>query len=131
MPFLKFKLFIRKETTEVTPVQQIQYVTICLNVSNISHKKVLLRERKRHTSRRVASPGGSTYLGRGGGGYLLWLGGTYLGWGVPTLARRVPTLAGGTYPGQGYLPWPGVPTLAGEYLPWLGWGTPSYYVCGW
>ena len=62
--------------------------------------------------------GGGTYLARVYlpwlvGGYLPWLGttylggGTYLGWGVPTLAR-------------GYLPWPGVPTLGGGYLPWPG-----------
>ena len=42
-----------------------------------------------------------------------------LGWGYPTLARGVPTLAGGgTQLGQG------VPTLAGGgYLPWLEGGT--------
>ena len=42
------------------------------------NKTVLLRERKRHTARRVASTryavlgggGGGTYLGWGGGGYL-------------------------------------------------------------
>ena len=89
------------------------------------HKKVLLRERKRHTARCVANPWqGGTYLGQGGGvptlareeGYLPWPGGggTYLGWeeGVSTLAGGgVPTLAGGisTYLGQGE--W--VPTLAG------------------
>ena len=82
------------------------------------------------------------------GGYLPWLGSTYLGQGVPTLARGylpwlgVPTLAGrGTYLGHrgtclgwgyppwpgGYLPWLGVPTLAGRgtYLgqggTYLGW----------
>ena len=88
------------------------------------NKKVLLRERKRHTAHRVASPwwGGGTYLGRGGGG-------TYLGWGDPSLARGALTLAGG------YLPWlvvpiltrgvptlagGGVPTLAGRYLPLPG-----------
>ena len=57
-------------------------------------------------------------------GYLPWqgvptlAGGTYLGEGVPTLARGaggVPTLA------RGYLPWQGgVPTLAGGYLHWQG-----------
>ena len=53
------------------------------------NKKVLLRKRKRHTVRRVASPGG-TYLGyRGGGGHLPWPGGTHLGWEVPIVARMV------------------------------------------
>ena len=61
----------------------------------INNKKVLLRERKRHTAHHVASPWGDTYLG----------------WGVPTLVGG-PTLAGG------YLPWPG-----GTYLSWTGWGT--------
>ena len=56
-----------------------------------NNKKVLLRERKRHTARRVASVHCAD---------LPWLGG-------------VPTLAGGRGPG-GYLPWSGsVPTLAG------------------
>ena len=104
-----------------------------------ANKKVLLRERKRHTACRVPSThyavpvGGGTYLA---GGYLPWPGGTYPGWGwylswpggylpwlgVPTLAGRVPTLAGGYLPWPGgYLPWlGGVPTLAGGYLPWLG-----------
>ena len=95
------------------------------------NKKVLLRERKRHTARRVATPWGGTYLGCRGGtylgrGYLPWLRG-----GVPTLAGGgVPTLAGGggTYLGQGEgvptLPGGGVPTLARwrGYLPWLGEG---------
>ena len=60
-----------------------------------NNKKVLLREHKRHTARRVASPWGGTYLGWGvptlarGGTYLGW-GDTYLGWGVPTLARGTP-----------------------------------------
>ena len=42
-----------------------------------------------------------------GGGVPTLGGGTYLGWGVPILAREVNTLAGG------YLPWQGVPTLGG------------------
>ena len=76
------------------------------------NKKVLLRERKRHTPRCVASPWrGGTYLGRGGV--------TYLGWDVPILVRGEPTLAGG------YLPWLyGVPTLAGGGT-YLGQGVPS------
>ena len=45
-------------------------------------------------------------------GYLPWLGGTYLGQGVPTLAR-------------GYLPWLGVPTLAGGVPTLAGRDTPQ------
>ena len=59
-----------------------------------------------------------------GGGFLPWPGGTYLGWGIPTLAR-------GTYLSWGYLPWVGgyLPWPVG-YLPWLGgtylgWGAPT------
>ena len=62
-------------------------------------------------------------------GYLPWRGWgaggrTYLGWGVPTLARGVSTLAGG------YLPWSGgyPPWLGGIYHVWgtyLGWGVPT------
>ena len=68
------------------------------------HKTVLLRERKRHTARHVASPWGylswprgGTYLGQGG--YLPWWGkgGTYLGWGYLPWPR-------GTHPGQGIPP---------------------------
>ena len=74
--------------------------THCSQWSHSPNKKVLLREHKRHTAHRVASPGGKgTYLGQGG--YLPWWG--YLPW------QGVPTLAGG-----------GVPTLAKGYLPWLG-----------
>ena len=87
---------------------------------------------------------GGTYLGWGGTylgiplaeGYLPWLGGTYLG-------RGVPTLAGGTYlgvppvltwPEGTYLGWV-VPTLAGgrgTYLGWgyLPWGTPCPDLAG-
>ena len=60
---------------------------------------------------------GCTYLGVPPFPVLIWL-----GWGVPTLAGRVPTLGCPScpfpHPGQGgrvYLPW------TGEYLPW---GTP-------
>ena len=59
-------------------------------------RKSSLRVSKRHTSRRIASPGGGvptlaegvTYLDQGvptlARGYLPWPGGTYLGWGIPT-----------------------------------------------
>ena len=74
----------------------------------------------------VPAPPILTWLGEGvptlARGIPTLAGGTYLGWGiptlvrgVPTLARGIPTLAGGTYLGWGYLPWPG------GYLPW---GTP-------
>ena len=119
-----------------------------LVVQNVEgNKTVLLRERKRHTARRVARTG--WYLAWLGGGYpllpiLTWPGGTYLdwgwegvppswpGWGVPTLAREVPTLGvppswpgwgrGHTYLGQEdtYLGVPPCPDLAGGYLPWPG-----------
>ena len=96
-------------------------------MKSLVNKKVLLRERKRHTACRVASADGKggTYLGQGG--YLPWGTphpdlargrGTYLGWG-----------GGGTYLGQGggVLPW-GTPALTwpeggGTYLGWEGRGT--------
>ena len=46
------------------------------------NQKVLLRERKRHTTHRVASPWGVPTLA----------------WRVPTLAKGVPNLAGGVPP---------------------------------
>ena len=82
------------------------------------NKKVLLRKRKRHTTRRVAS---ACYAGLspdgGGGGYPIqsWMGGggstpSSPGWGIPH-----PVLGGGTL---GYLPvstwdltWTGVPPI--------------------
>ena len=69
---------------------------------NNFNKTVLLRKRKRHTARCVASTR-SVILGGGVGvptlvgGYLLWWGGTYSGggyllwWGVPTPGGGVPT----------------------------------------
>ena len=120
-----------------------------------SNEKVLLRERKRHTDRRVASTryavlvgggggvptlgGGVPTLGRGvptlGGGYLPW-GGTYPGWGVPTLGGGYLPWVGGYLPWVGgYLPWlggtypgRGVPTLGGGYLPWVGGTYPGWGV---
>ena len=84
--------------------------------------KVLLRERKRHTARRVASTRHAVPVGGGGGvptlvggylpwwwwgGYLPWwwgvptlVGGTYHGGGVPTMVVGVPTQVGGTYLGR-------------------------------
>ena len=95
------------------------------------NKKVLLRERKRHTNRRVASTpyavpvggGGGRYLPWVGGGYLPWVGCTYPGWGVPTLGGGYLPWVGGTYPGQGVqVPptWEGTPpiqTWEGRYPP--------------
>ena len=102
------------------------YLMCCNKMLN---KKVLLRERKRHTDRNVSStPYAVLYRG-----YLPWPEGdgvpTLAGGGVPTLARGrgVPTLAG-----EGYLPWPGrgrgtyLCWGGGErYLPWLGGGVPT------
>ena len=84
----------------------------CVQIFSVSsgNKKVLLRECKRHTARRIASTRYAVPMGGGGGTYPRQ-GGTYLGRVVPTLAGGVPTLAGGylhgrgdTYLGRGYLP---------------------------
>ena len=81
-------------------------------IQNTVNKEVLLRERKRHTACRVATPWG--YLPQRGG-YLPWLEG------VPTLNGRGTYLGlGGNYFGRGM-----VPTLARGYLPWLGHWPPS------
>ena len=111
----------------------------------IYNKKVLLRERKRHTAEGVPTLAGGRgnlpwgtprpdlargvpTLARGVPtlGYppiLTWLGGTYLGWGVPTLGYPpILTWLEGTYLGQvGYLPGQGryPPSPSG-----LGRGTP-------
>ena len=67
------------------------------DVNMYLNKKVLLRERKRHTAHCIASACYAVPVwGRGG---------TYSGGGVPTLVG-------------GYLSWWGVPTLVGGYLPW-------------
>ena len=96
----------------------------------LHHKKVLLRERKRHTARRVvsthctAAPRWIPTLAGGGGG----LGVPTLARGVPKLARGVstlatlagggvPTLAGGTYPGCGVPTLDRVGTSQGRYPP--------------
>ena len=56
-------------------------------VDTLAKKKILLRERKRHTTCRVASPRGGRYLPWGipsswpDQEYPPWPGGTYLGWG--------------------------------------------------
>ena len=88
-----YRLFLRK----------ISYAK-CISLQN---KKVLLRERKKHTARRVAS---ARYAALSNGGYPIqsWLG------------------EGGTpfSPGKG-----GTPSSPGRYPlppPDLGWGTPSH-----
>ena len=112
------------------------------------NKKVLLRERKRHTVRCVASARrkGGTYLGRGEGvsnldegrgTYLAW-GEGYLLWGTPhpdLAGGGVPTLDGGEVP---TLDGGGVPTLGNPSPPGVDRQTPmktvpsrpSYYVRG-
>ena len=109
-------------------------IVIGLGVVQCDHTKTPVKTQespvgncKRHTTRTIACPSISYPGERGEGGYLPWLGGTYLGlggtylgWGVPTLARGVPTLDWGEYPPwRGVLPW-GTPQpgLAGGYLPW-------------
>ena len=78
----------------------------------INKKKVLLRERKRHTGRSVASihcaGGEGAYLDYGGGvlilarGYLPWPGGTYLVWGR---GATCPSTHCAVLSPGGYLPW--------------------------
>ena len=86
--------------------------TCIMKNGKILNKKVLLRERKRHTTRRVASAamlGGVGYPVPGLGGYPI----PGLG-GVPH-PRGVPSPRSGGYP----IPGPG-----GVPHPDLGWGTP-------
>ena len=87
-----------------------------------NNKKVLLRERKRHTARRVASPGSGYLPWLGAGGYPPWPGGTYPPWlaGV-YLGGGYPPWLGGTYLGQGCTRH----TPGKHYLPAFRWK------CGW
>ena len=121
----------------------LQILQIIQNL--IKNKKVLLRERKKHTVRRVASARGG---GEGGvcGGYLPWSGRTYLR--VPPILTWLegtylgvppphPDPAGGrgyiSWMGRGYLPWGtniltwpgGVPTYLGQGGTYLGVPPPS------
>ena len=94
-------------------VFQVLYYSRKLKEKLILNKKVLLRERKRHTARHAASHrGGGTYLGQGdtylGWGYLPWLWGTppWLGGYPPWPKGEVPTLAGGgVHPPQVWPDW--------------------------
>ena len=93
----------------------------------MKNKKVLLRERKRHTARRVAS---THYAALSNpdlvrGGYPIQ---TELGWGTlpPEMGYPLawdgvppPLEMGNPRPGMGYPPRPGM-----GYPPKLGWGTP-------
>ena len=100
----------------------VEFSTYCYiklqNLEKAPNKKVLLCEYKRHTTCHVASARAGTYLGQVGVpilGYplpLSWCGqgkgGTYLGWGVPTMGYPSPSqvrMRGG------------VPTLAKVPLP--------------
>ena len=89
------------------------------------NKKVLLRERKRHTARRIASAHPAAVLAGGGGGEYPW----------PVLAGGGGTSVLSWLGGTQVLSWPGEypsPVLAGgkgtPVLSWLGvslsWGTP-------
>ena len=100
---------------------------LSIKVDSINNNKVLLRERKRHTARPVASPwpggGGVSTFGGGGATYLGRRRGTYLGWGVPALAGGYLPWLEGTYLGRGgggVLALARVPILAGVYLLRLG-----------
>ena len=110
---IKFIRFLFSRTCfviEKEKTRMLASIVSHLYLVSFSKKKVLLRERKRHTAHRVASPW------RGGGGecYLPWPGGTYLGQGVSTLAGLYLPWQGGTYLGRGVLTLSrGVPTLAG------------------
>ena len=93
---------IQRSLSQILVVQRIlvfdtslknKPVVVKLPINLKSNKTVLLRERKRHTARRVASTRHAVLAGGGGGGVpTLVGGGTYPGGG------------GGTYPGGGYLP---------------------------
>ena len=92
-------------------------------ISNCANKKVLLRERKRHTARRVAS---ACYAGEGGFSIQSWWGG---GGGTPSShggGYPIQVMVGGTPSshGGGTPSTPHHPDLAG------GRGGPSYYVRG-
>ena len=124
----------------------VYYIYHCFSLfsgEKILNKKVLLRERKRHTDRGVSSTtsaalswgGGGSYLGRGGVHTLDGGRGTYIAWGY---VSPWPDMAGGTYIQLGggregkYLGW-GTPhpDLAGgeRYLPSTG-GRGTYLGCG-
>ena len=100
LPFLKFTT-----NTHITSRFLCIFSLVMSDMRNTKrrlNKKVLLRERKRHTDRGVSSTPSAVLSG---------------GRGVPTLAGGVPTLAGG------YLPWPWGTYLGrrgGGYLPWPG-----------
>ena len=81
------------------------------------HKKVLLRERKRHTARRVAS---ARYATLGGGGTPS----SHGGWGVPHPVM----VGGGTISSHGWGVVPRVPSPTIQT--WPG-GTPSSHCGGW
>ena len=104
---------------------------VASNTNREYHKKVLLRERKRHTARRIAS---ARYVG---GVYLIqsW-------WGYPRYPPTIQTWPGWiplvpSRPGMGYPPtiktWDRVPSPPSRpgigyppQHPDLGWGTPNH-----
>ena len=104
-----------------------------LKADNNSNKKILLRERKRHTARHVASAHYADLLG----GYSVqsWTGGTpsFL-MGVPPISWMgfLPSRPGMGYPpiswmGYPHLTWDGVPSPKSRRMGYpqsAGWGTP-------
>ena len=120
---------------------------ITLLIETNVNKKVLLRERKRHTARRVASDRYSTLSPDEGGGYPIqaWLGGYLIpGWGYPIpcldlgwgtschLDGVPPPISWIRYPSPPPGPGMGYPTPPGwgNPRPDLGWGTPPQSRCG-
>ena len=112
----------------------------------IKYKKVLLRERKRYTARRVSSAryaGGVPRPRSGGTSSQVWGGTPSQVWGVPhprSGGYPIPGLGGYPVPGPGGVPHPRSggrevcqPDLEWGTPPWLdlGWGTPLWPDLGW
>ena len=129
--FSQYFTTITSEREKQVPRWCFFYLLQIHRMKHSSNKKVLLRERKRHTARRVAS---ARYDGGGGGTPSQ----VQRGYPVPGPGREVPhprsregtlsQLRGGTpsRPGWGEGVPPSIQTWDGVIPPWpdLGWGTP-------